>query len=81
MAGFSLPWLVWFGLVWFGLVWFGLVWYGLVWFGVVGAIWVVWVGGMLGVVRVVEDLVVIKPFFFIIHGYAELCCLVTFGLV
>ena len=93
--GFSLVWLVWFGLVWFGLVgfvWFGLVWYclvcyGLDWFGVVGMVWVigvVWVvvvGGMVGVVRVVEDVVEMNPVFFNIHGYAEIGCLVTFGLV
>ena len=53
----------------FGLVSFGLEWFGLVWF------WVV------GVVGVVEDVVVMKPVFFNIHGYAELGCLETFGLV
>ena len=84
MVGFSLVCLVWFGLVWFGLVWSGLVWFGLVkfglvliglvwfvWFGVVevaGLVWDVGVGGMVGVVRVVEDVVVMKPVFFNFHG-------------
>ena len=72
--GFSLVWLglVGFGLVWFGLVWFDLVWFGSVWFGLgwgdLGG-WVGWrglvvgVGGMVGLVRVVEDVVVMKPVF------------------
>ena len=62
--------LVRFGLVlllWFGLVWFGLVWFGMVWFGLFwfGLVW----GGGVG------------WFFLSIHGYAEIGCLVTFGLV
>ena len=69
------------GLLWFGLVWIGLVWFGLVWFGVVGVVWAVGVSGMVEVVRVVEDVVVIKAVFFHIHGYAEIGCLVTFCLV
>ena len=74
---FSLVGLVWFGLAWFCLVWFSLVWFVLVWFGLV------WFGvvGVVGVVRVVEDFEVITPVFFTIHGYAEIGCLVTFGLV
>ena len=47
-------------MVLFGLVWYGLVWYGLVWFGVV---WAVLVGGMVGVDRVVEDVVVMNSVF------------------
>ena len=86
MAGFSLPWLVWIGLVWFGLVWiglvwFGLVWYGLVWFGLVEVVGVVWVVGVVGMVWGVEDVLVIKPVFFKIYGFAEIGCLVTFCLV
>ena len=44
------------------VVWgYGLIWFGsLVWFRVV---WVVEVGGMVGVFWVVEDVVVTKPFF------------------
>ena len=53
----------------------------MVWFGVVEVFWVVRVGGMVGVVRVVEDVVVINPVFFNNHGYAEISCLVTFGLI
>ena len=71
-------------MVWFGLLWFGLVWFGLIWFGVFGVdrlVLVVGVGGMVEVVRVVEDVVVMKPVFFNIHGHAEIGCLVTFGLV
>ena len=30
---------------------------------VVGVVWVIWVGEMVGVVRVVEDVVVMKPVF------------------
>ena len=66
-------------MVWFSLVWYGLVWYGLV--GVVGVVWVVWVGEMVWVVRVVESGMVMNPVFFNIHGYADIGCLVTFGLV
>ena len=47
---------------------------------VAGVVWVVGVGGMVGVVRVVEDVVVMKPVFFNIQGNAEIGCLVTFGL-
>ena len=82
LIGFGLVCLVWFGLVWFGLEWHGLVWYGLVGFGLWWLrVWVVWVGEMVGVVRVVEDVVVMNPVFFNIYGYAEISFLVTFGLV
>ena len=50
-------------MVWFGLVRSGMVWFGMVWFGLVGVVWVVWVGEMVGVVRVVEDVVVMNLVF------------------
>ena len=49
--------------------------------GVVGVVWVVWVGEMVEVVKLVEDVVVMNPVYFNIHGYAEIGCPVTFGLV
>ena len=52
--------MVWFGLVWYGLVWFSFVWFGVV--EVVGLVWVVLVGETVGVVRVVDDVVVMNPF-------------------
>ena len=45
------------------MVWFGMVLFCFVWFGVVRVVLVVGVGGMVGVDRVVEDVVVIKPVF------------------
>ena len=47
----------------------------------VWVVWVVWVGEMVGVVRVVEAVMVMNPVFFNIHGYADIGCLLTFGLV
>ena len=47
----------------------------------VGVVRVVGVGGMVGVVRVVEDVVVMNQVFFNIHGHSALGCVVTFGLV
>ena len=46
------------------MVWYGLLWYVLVLFVVVGVVWVVGVGGMVWVIRVVEDVVVMIPVFF-----------------
>ena len=50
----------------------------MVWFSLVRTVGVVWVFGaveMAGVVRVAEVVVVMKPVFFNIHGYAGIGCL------
>ena len=57
------------------MVWFGKVWFGSVWLGVVGMVWVVGVGEIIGVVKMAAVVVVMKPVFFNIHGFAEIGCL------